>query len=108
MKNSNCEVKLICDFDSDKLHNFSKKYPFLNTTTNPEDVLNDAEINLISVASYDNYHCEQILKALENNKNVFVEKPLCQDESELKKIINALRKNPHLNLSSNLLENSKS
>ena len=103
LKNKNCKVKLICDFDQKKLNEVSAKYPYLKTTLNPDDVLNDPFINLVSIASYDNFHCEQILKAFKNNKHVFVEKPLCQNEEEFNLIVDAIKQKPRLQLSSNLI-----
>ena len=103
IKNPNCKVELICDFDQKKLNEVSAKYPYIKTTLNPDDVLNDPLLNLVSIASYDNFHCDQILKAFKNNKHVFVEKPLCQNQEELNLIIDAIKQNPHLQLSSNLI-----
>ena len=39
-------------------------------------ILTNTEIDVVSIASYDNFHCEQIVLALEHSKHVFVEKPL--------------------------------
>ena len=103
LKNINCEIKLICDFDPKKLKEVSAKFPYLKTTINPDHVLNDPSINLVSIASFDNFHCEQILKAFKNNKHVFVEKPICQKEEEFNLIVDAIKNNPHLKLSSNLI-----
>ena len=92
LKNLNCCIKLICDFDQKKLNEVSAKFPYLKTTNNPDHVLEDPSINLVSIASFDNYHCEQILKAFKNNKHVFVEKPLCQMEKEFNLIVEAIKK----------------
>ncbi len=79
-------LKSICDFSSEILSNLHSDFNNVSKHTNGEELLNDSEIDLISIASYDNYHFEQVIKSLENNKHVMVEKPLCLDSSELKKI----------------------
>ena len=66
-------------------------------------VLTNPDIGVISIASYDNFHCDQIVLALEHSKHVFVEKPLCLMQEELDDIIGQLRCNPDLKLSSNLI-----
>ena len=50
-------------------------------------MLKNKNIKIISLASYDNYHFKQVISCLNNNKNVFVEKPLCMFKHELKKFL---------------------
>ncbi len=99
----NCEVKLLCDFDHQKLKDVKKRYPDYLYSTNDNDILDDPEIDIVSIASFDNYHSRQILKSLETNKHVFVEKPLCLHDEEFISIYKALKRNRDLCLSSNLI-----
>jgi predicted dehydrogenase len=101
--NKSCEVKAICDFDAKKLKAVSKKYPSLTTTKNADEILADKSINVVSIASYDNFHYRQIVKAIEMNKHIFVEKPLCLYGKEAADLHRRLAKKPHLKLSSNLI-----
>lgn len=66
----------------------AEKFKFRFCTGDEDDLLND-ETNLIFIATRHNSHSDFVLKALKNNKNVFVEKPLCLNEDELEKIIYA-------------------
>jgi predicted dehydrogenase len=68
-----------------------------------DQVLSDPLIELVSIASFDNYHYEHILKAIANRKHIFVEKPLCLYDFEFRNIITALSLNPEVKLSSNLV-----
>ncbi len=67
-----------------------------------KEMLKNKNIKIISLASYDNYHFKQVISCLNNNKNVFVEKPLCMFKHELKKIY-IKQKKTKLLLSSNLV-----
>lgn len=67
-----------------------------------EDVVCSKDMDIISIASFDDDHYAQVMAALENGKHVFVEKPLCQTERELKKI-HALWKKKKTALRSNLV-----
>ena len=43
-------------------------------------------------SSYDNYHFDQIIKSIDRNLNVFIEKPICQTKSELNLIYSHYKK----------------
>jgi predicted dehydrogenase len=98
-----CEVAAICDINAEKLKAVGQKHPKIRATAKAEEILKDPSIQVVSIASYDDVHCAQILQALESGKHVFVEKPLVQTSAEAQKIRQALRKNPSLKLSSNLI-----
>ncbi|MEY8847877.1 Gfo/Idh/MocA family oxidoreductase [Psychroserpens sp. XS_ASV72] len=66
----------------------AEKFKFQFCATQEEDVLND-NTNTLFVATRHDSHGPYVLKGLENNKHVFVEKPLCLKEEELDAIINA-------------------
>ena len=98
-----CHLKAVCDFSEEKQRYFSQKYPTLRFFKNANDILRDPEISIVSIATYDNYHCEQIITALSQNKHVFVEKPICLTYEELEIIHSHLEKKPELKLTSNLI-----
>jgi predicted dehydrogenase len=99
----NCEVVALCDFSDEKLEMAQEKYPQLKLSKDADELLNDPEIDVISIATYDNYHHDQIAKAITNGKHIFVEKPICLYEQELINIRALFIQNPHLKLSSNLI-----
>lgn len=66
----------------------AEKFKFNFCTTLENDVL-DEKTNTVFVATRHDSHGAYVLKALEQNKHVFVEKPLCLKESELEEIIDA-------------------
>lgn len=98
-----CEVVALCDFSDEKLAMAKAKYPGIRLTRQAGEVLQDPEIDVVSIASYDNYHYEQIVQAINNDKHVFAEKPLCLYESEATDIRRLLQEKPHLKMSSNLI-----
>ncbi len=98
-----CEVTALCDCNEDVLEAVTAVYPGVRTTTEADEILTDPAIDIVSVASYDNYHYEQIVKALDHEKHVFVEKPLCLFAEEARDIRRRLDEKPHLQLSSNLI-----
>ncbi|MFC1590338.1 Gfo/Idh/MocA family protein [Candidatus Omnitrophota bacterium] len=98
-----CRVVALCDLSKKKLAAAKRKYPGIRLTQRSDELLKDHSIDVISIASYDNYHYEHVSKALANDKHVFVEKPLCLYEKQARRIRSILRDRPALKMSSNLL-----
>jgi len=101
-KHPACEVVSLCDFADEKLSNSLRYCRNAKTTKQPAEILNDPAIDIVSIASYDNYHFEQVVEAIRNGKHVFVEKPLCLHAQECAVIRKLLTKKAGIRLSSNL------
>lgn len=97
-----CEVVAICDIDPQRLAEVGERHPELRRTGDPQELLTDPDIDVISVASWDDAHFRQISTALEQGKHVFAEKPLVQEEREAVELARLLRERPQLRLSTNL------
>lgn len=100
-RHAGCQVVALCDFDTKTLAAVGDRYPSCARVPDADTLISDPEIDLLSIASFDNYHCEQVVQALDNGKHVFVEKPLCLSEAETIRIREALQRNPRCRLSSN-------
>ena len=78
LRNPHCNVVAICDFSEAKLALAEKEYPGIFLTKNAQDLISNQDIDIISIASYDDAHAAQVISSLNAGKHVFVEKPLCQ------------------------------
>ncbi len=96
-------VVALCDRDAVKLAAIGQKYPGMKLYSDAEALLDDPEINVVSIASYDHEHGDQVIRALRNGKHVFVEKPMCLTETDLSGIRKELRGHPGLRLSTNTI-----
>ena len=96
-------VKIICEFNKSKIIFLKKKFPKIKITSNFNNVIKDKSINLLSIASYDQYHYSQIIEGIKNKKNLIIEKPMCLKIEELKKIHKTLKKNKNIRIISNLV-----
>lgn len=63
----------------------AEKFKFGFCATNEEDLLDD-KTNTLFIATRHDSHAEYVLKGLKAGKNVFVEKPICLNETELEEI----------------------
>jgi predicted dehydrogenase len=69
-------VKWICDLDEDRLRTYSLRAPEATPTKRYEDLLEDADVDAIVVATPVFTHFDLAIRALGAGKHVFVEKPL--------------------------------
>lgn len=62
------------------------KYGFNYLASSTDKIFKDKDINTVFVITRHNLHAENVIKSIQNNKNVFVEKPLAMNEIELSEI----------------------
>ncbi|WP_353427841.1 Gfo/Idh/MocA family oxidoreductase [Polynucleobacter sp. MWH-UH19D] len=98
-----CNVVALCDFNKSKLLEVGGRYPGIDLYEDAKSVLRNPEIDVVSIATFDTFHYEQIMLAIQNDKHIFVEKPICLFQHELNEIKKALQSKPHIRLSSNLI-----
>ena len=97
------EIKYIYEKDIKKVSYLKKKFKDIEVITSDRKIFNDDSVKLVCIASYDNYHYEQILSCIKNQKHFFVEKPMCLNLCELNHIYNLMKKNKKIFFSSNLV-----
>ena len=98
------QLSAVCDVNHNRVSQVLTKYQ-LNETLHKsfDEIINDRNIHLVSIASFDDVHFAQVMACLQNGKHVFVEKPLCQTAEQLTQIYYLWRKQQNLGLASNLL-----
>ncbi len=79
-KNKKFEIVSICDSKSLKIK--YKKYKFFNDMLKTEK-----DIDLVTILSPSGYHYDQIIKSLKYRKHVIVEKPICMNLYQAKKVM---------------------
>ncbi len=102
-RDTRCRVTTLCDIDGDHLAKVAARHPGCRSTQDPDDIFNDPDIDIVSIASYDDAHAAQMLKAIDAGKHIFVEKPLCFHDDEFAAIAEALTGKPDIRISSNLI-----
>ena len=98
-----CELISICDFNKNRLSEVGSELKNVEQHVNDKDLLCNPDIDLICIASHDEFHYQQVMMALNNDKHVYVEKPICLKKNEIVDIYNLLKKKPNLKLSSNMV-----
>ncbi|HYH84177.1 MAG TPA: bi-domain-containing oxidoreductase [Pyrinomonadaceae bacterium] len=65
------------------------RYGFARFVSGAEEVLTDADVNLVVIATRHDTHAELARRALERGVDVFVEKPLALDDTQLDAVLEA-------------------
>lgn len=76
----------VCAATGLSAHAVGKKLGFRFCTTEENEILQNPEVNTVVIATRHHLHARQVIAALHAGKHVFVEKPLCLNESELREI----------------------
>ena len=71
--------------------NVAEKFGFNHTSSNADDVIGNAQINTVFIATPHNSHAHYAVSALNANKHVFIEKPLAMNSEELKDVEKAYK-----------------
>lgn len=85
LKKNNVEIAAICDIEEDKLDSFNcvKKY------VDYKEMIDAEEFDAVHICTPHYLHAEMIIYALNKNKNVLCEKPLCISRKEIGEILAA-------------------
>src|SRR3954447_16538893 len=87
VSNSQARVIGVSDLDSTKLALIKRSHPDVMTSTRYEDLLKDARIDAIAIATPVHTHYELALAALKAGKHVLVEKPLAETSAQSRHLI---------------------
>jgi predicted dehydrogenase len=72
-------------------HDVGKRFGFDYAVSGAEEVLDDTEVSLVIVGTRHDLHAELAIDALNRNRDVFVEKPLALNETQLVDVLAAAR-----------------
>jgi len=90
--NSHTKIVGVCDLDAEKTREKAKEFGAIIATTDYKDLLKSKNINIISVATPDYFHCEQSVAAMEAGKDILCEKPMAPTLEDCIKMVKAVEK----------------
>ncbi len=82
-----CNLKYICDLDKKVLAAQKKSFPAIATTSELDEVLNDAEVNAVVIATAVPTHFEIARRSLDAGKHTYVEKPMTLKAADAKTLV---------------------
>ena len=87
-----CNVRKICDTDSQRLSHLESLYPSVEIESNFGQVVKNSEIDAIAIATPVRFHFEMAKKSLMAGKHTFIEKPMASSVAECKELIELAEK----------------
>ncbi len=82
-----CRLKTICDANEQRLSHIRGLYPAVGATQNYDDMLEDPDLDAVTVATPVRFHYQMAKAALEAGKHVFIEKPMARNEAEAEELM---------------------
>jgi predicted dehydrogenase len=86
-ENREAEVRWLCDLDAERLSSVGRRYPLASLTSDYRELLLDAELEAVVIATPVATHFPFAKEALEAGKHVLVEKPFTCSVSEAETLI---------------------
>ncbi len=83
-----------CDTVKARRDKMAARYQGCRTYGSIEDLVRDPEVELVDIATRSNDHCAHALLALKAGKSVFIEKPMCVNLAEARKLVQADNRRP--------------
>jgi predicted dehydrogenase/threonine dehydrogenase-like Zn-dependent dehydrogenase len=80
----------VCNATGPRSRSAAEKFGFSYCSNSEDDLLHDPEVDAVVIATRHYLHAGQVLAALDAQKAVFCEKPLCLTEAELASIVRAM------------------
>ena len=88
----NCELAAICDVDEARLNANKNEFGVAQASTDYRDIIDNPDIDVVSIASPDFFHAEHCIAAIRAGKHVLCEKPLTLTLQDAKNIIAEVEK----------------
>jgi len=79
-----CQIRWLYDLEPARARTLAEKLGVGAAAPDFETIVSDPEVQIISIASFDDAHFGQAVQALRAAKHVFVEKPLCRTLDEVR------------------------
>ena len=83
------EITAVCDLSKKNAEHCAAKYHIPKATTDPKDIFNSSDVDVVFISVSDEFHEPYAIAALETQKNVFIEKPMTLSMQSAQRIIDA-------------------
>lgn len=97
-------LKYICDLDADKLKKLQQQYPRVNVSQSFDEIIADPDLDAVVIATTAPSHFRLAKLALQEGKDVYVEKPFVLEVSEAQELISLAEANGRILMVGHLLE----
>jgi dihydrodiol dehydrogenase / D-xylose 1-dehydrogenase (NADP) len=89
----NARLQAVASTNAQRAKDFAQKYSVPNYYDSYEQLFSDDRVDIVYVATTNNFHCYNTLDALNAKKHVLCEKPMAVNASQVKQMINSAQSN---------------
>jgi predicted dehydrogenase len=82
-----CMVKQICDFDQTRLRHIQRLYPWIETCSAFQEVVDNQGIDAVAIATPVSSHFQLARKSLLAGKHTFIEKPMASSVAQCEELL---------------------
>lgn len=100
---STCQLRWLYDLDAARAGEVAGRLGVGAVAPDFQTAVESPDVQIVSIASFDDAHFGQVLQALQTQRHVFVEKPICTAIDELRTMKRAWLAARKLHLASNLV-----
>jgi predicted dehydrogenase len=87
-----CQLKMICDSNEERLKHLKVLYPDVQRATNYEVMLNGIGLDAVVIATSVKWHYSMAKESLNAGKHTFIEKPMASSSEECEELIELAEK----------------
>ena len=87
-----CEVRLVCDPDANRLRHMKALYPEVEGSNDPHHAVNGAALDAVVVATPVRHHYAIAKASLLAGKHTFIEKPMASSAAECEELVQIANK----------------
>jgi predicted dehydrogenase len=80
-------VTMVSDRKAERLEQVERRYPGVRTTTDPNALITDPDIDAVVIATPVEYHFDLTMEALRAGKHVLVEKPIASSSEQAARMV---------------------
>jgi predicted dehydrogenase len=88
-----CRLKAVCDVDRARLKHISMLYPDVEGVTDPQQFVNDRELDAVVIATSVKEHYSFAKASLLAGKHTFIEKPMASSSEQCEELIDIAQRN---------------
>ncbi len=96
MKNPYAEIVALCDINKERLNQKAEQYNVKNIFTSADEMVKSAELDAVSICTWNNAHAPTAIAALNAGLHVLCEKPMALNTEQALAMQNAAKKNEKL------------
>lgn len=87
------ELTGVCDIKKDRAQEVADKYDMKYVTDDIEELVQEKEIDAVSVCTWNNAHAEAVIAAAKAGKDILCEKPMAMNTEEAESMLQAVEDN---------------